>query len=92
MDHRIKCKLCGELHTLSEPHVFGDSKPLAAKSGGPVTSRLIERDDPGTPGKQSRPMTGRSGIHCRTCTCGEKQVYKSAAERQKAYRDRHKAK
>jgi hypothetical protein len=27
--------------------------------------------------------------HCPTCTC--KRVYKSAAERQKAYRERHKA-
>jgi len=28
--------------------------------------------------------------HCPTCTCN--RVYKTAAERQKAYRERHKAK
>jgi hypothetical protein len=27
--------------------------------------------------------------HCPTCTCGNKKVYQSNAERQKAYRERH---
>jgi hypothetical protein len=33
---------------------------------------------------------GAKRKHCPTCTC--KRVYKTAAERQKAYRERHKAK
>lgn len=30
------------------------------------------------------------GLHCPTCTCQKPRVYKSNAERQKAYRDRGK--
>jgi hypothetical protein len=85
---------------LGEPHIFkaepvrtNPAKEPPTKSGGRVTSRLISRDDSGTPEEQSPPMTrqgGKTGLHCPTCTCEQKRVYASPAEAQRAYRQRRK--
>ncbi len=80
-----KCRFCGERHSLLEEHVYKmePNHPIEANRPSP---------------RKAEPMPIAAEInkawetrkHCPTCTC--KRVYKSAAERQKAYRERHKAK
>jgi hypothetical protein len=84
MDHKIKCKLCGEKHMLGEPHAFMDEAPFHSNSMD--HARLHK------PSAHAG-ITAKSTVlgtlkHCSTCRC----FPMTAAERQKAYRERHKAK
>ncbi len=76
-----KCKLCGERHALSESHVF----KLEPKSE-PVKIR-VEKVEKAKFSMEKSTVLGTLK-HCRTCRC----FPMTAAERQKAYRERHKAK
>ncbi len=71
-----KCKLCGVKHLLSEPHAFDDTKQVRSQ-GFKRGYRL--------PAEQSM-ITAVAVKHCKTCRC----FPMTAAERQKAYRERHK--
>jgi len=59
-----------------QPHVFDFTSKPSAKPV-PSSEKLNE--------------TWAKRRHCPTCHCNGKRVYKTAAERQKAYRERHKA-
>jgi len=80
-----KCRLCGEKHYATEPHVFSDqaTKPRQRKA---------KTDDTVTPAASDTVTEGGLLIHrhCPTCSCGGKKVYASHAERQRAYRNRRK--
>ena len=84
------CKLCGNPHSTWEPHVFSTPNPLAA---APVTELQPSGKPPKAPVTPSRVTESRVTVkHCPTCTCEEKRVYKTRAERQAAYRERKRAK
>ena len=70
-----KCKLCGARHLLSEPHAFL-SKPIESRQDATKLMRNAVKLMP----------TGETRKHCKTCRC----YPMTAAERQKAYRERHK--
>jgi hypothetical protein len=67
-----KCRLCGQKHMLSEPHVFKDAELH-------VVTEIAKAINEAATMKQR---------HCPTCRC----FPMTAAERQKAYRERHKTK
>ncbi len=81
-----KCKLCGAKHLLSESHVFLSSEPID------YFAKNISEAMPVVAMPQAAEVNKEweTRKHCPTCTC--KRVYKTAAERQKAYRERHKSK
>jgi hypothetical protein len=82
-----KCRLCGYKHSLSEPHVIPDTV-LGVK---PKTNRVTETPKLDTKPvtkepEVTKPVTDKQTKHCPTCRCI--RVYKSNAERQRAYRAR----
>jgi len=71
-----KCRFCGARHYAMQPHVFNNATEPRTK-----------------PVKLAAPIVKETipqALHCPTCQCNGKRVYKSAAERQKAYRERRK--
>ena len=90
-----KCKLCGTAHYLNEDHLFSDTKSRQS-SGKLLATRVDTVEGKLVPagGGSARRESVRVGNrprrqgHCPTCTCEGRKVYPSAAERQRAYRER----
>lgn len=84
-----KCKLCGSRHLLNESHVFKSSKlpeTLTSQDARQVKQHIADRLNRVQP--QAQVSVSNIKIkHCDTCRC----FPSTNAERQRAYRERHKA-
>lgn len=90
-----KCRLCGARHSLREPHQFeGDkSKAKAVSRVTPADFEkldeiMAESEEIQQRNAERRERLGMTTKHCPTCQCPGKRLYSSAAEKQKAYRQR----
>ncbi len=81
-----KCKLCGERHALSEPHVF---KPEPKRESVKVKVEKVEKPS-NMPTSEQVNREWQTRIHCPTCTCEKKRLHASSADAQRAYRQRRK--
>lgn len=74
------CELCGERHFLSEGHYFKCVPTWTVSNKKTVSNEVLP--------KVTESVTEGNAPHCPTCTCFGKK-YASNAEKQRAYRSRH---
>lgn len=78
------CKLCGVRHWTYEAHKITDGVTKTV-TVSPRTKTIPDSPvvlEPVTPSQDVTPQ------HCPTCTCGERKIHASNAERQRAHRER----